>query len=481
MSKFSRAKKKDTVRTKLDLERSHWNAIAIAMVALLAAAFFLGGASRQHELRLAMVQLAALPLLVLVSTAFVDRTVVARHRLALSIAALVAVLPLVQLIPLPPAIWTSLPGRDQPALALELAGIRPGWQPLSLTPDRTWQSFLALLPPIAIFLAALTCGREVRLRLVQLFLAASVLAVLLGVAQFAVGERLYLWPTTSAGTVVGFFANRNHMATLCLVALPFAVALGARALRHSNQNGRRTLWLSVLFIGLIVLALGIIRSRAGIILLVPTIAASMAAAWVSTGRGRPTLALLSLLGGGALAAMLLALFAAGPILERFGTGGPPEGRFENWPTVAEAANIYLPVGSGIGSFDAVYRSVEPLERLDTTFFNQAHNEYLESWLEAGWLGASLLVLFLIWYCRRTWLAWSGSSGTDRDLQRAASISLGVILLHSAADYPLRTLTISTLFALYCGYLELSVRSDRELAARSPQPSRAAPGRPRSAP
>jgi hypothetical protein len=49
----------------------------------------------------------------------------------------------------------------------------------------------------------------------------------------------------------------------------------------------------------------------------------------------------------------------------------PEPRFERWPRIAEAAQTYLPLGSGIGSFDAVYRSVEPLEELDSTFFNQA--------------------------------------------------------------------------------------------------------------
>lgn len=444
------------------------------MVVLLAFSFFLGGASRLHELRLALVELAALPLLIVGASAFFNPASVVRHRLAFSLAGLVAALPLIQLAPLPPQIWTGLPGRDQAALALQLADITPGWGSLSLTPDRTWRSFLALIPPIAIFLAVLTIRREFRLRLIHLILTLTIVGVLLGVAQLASGERLYPWETTSAGSVVGFFANRNHMATLCLMGLPFAAVLGARVLRHDGRPGHRTLWLSILFIGLIIVALGIIRSRAGVILLVPTFGASMLAAWVASGRGRPKPLLLALLGGGAVAAMLVAVFALGPLLARFDTGGAPEGRFENWPTVLEAANSYLPLGSGLGSFDAVYRSVEPLERLDATHFNQAHNDYLESWLETGWLGAGLLGVFLLWYSRRTWQAWRARPGTDRDLQRAASIAVGVVLLHSAADYPLRTLTIATLFALYCGYLELAARSDHELAAQAPGGSRRAP-------
>lgn len=442
------------------------------MVVLLAFSFFLGGASRLNEFRLALVELSALPLLIVGASAFFNPGFVSRHRLAVSLVGLLAAIPLVQLAPLPPQIWTGLPGREQAALALQLADITPGWGSLSLTPDRTWRSFLALLPPIAIFLAALTTRREFRLRLVHLVLALTVVAVFLGVAQLASGERLYPWQTTGAGSVVGFFANRNHMATLCLMALPFAAVLGARVLRDDGR-GYRALWLSVLFIGLIIVALGIIRSRAGIILLVPTFGASMLAAWVASGRGRPKPLLLALLGGSAAAALLVVVFALGPILARFDTAGAPEGRFENWPTVAEAANTYLPLGSGLGSFDAVYRSVEPLERLDATHFNQAHNDYLESWLEAGWLGAGLLILFLVWFSRRTWQAWRARAGTDRDLQRAASIAVGVVLLHSAADYPLRTLTIATLFALYCGYLELAARSDHELSAQGPGGSRRA--------
>ncbi len=70
--------------------------------------------------------------------------------------------------------------------------------------------------------------------------------------------------------------------------------------------------------------------------------------------------------------------------------------------MAEAAQSYLPVGSGLGSFDPVYRSVEPLERLDATFFNQAHNDYLEIWLETGWIGAGLTVFGILFESLGDW-------------------------------------------------------------------------------
>ena len=435
---------------------------------LLAFAFFLGGASRQHELRLALVELAGLPVLVIAILALLRQEAVRHHRLALGLLAAVVALPLVQLIPLPPALWTALPGRAEPALALELSGIDPGWVPISLAPDLTWRSLLALVPPAGLFLAALTTHDEMRRNLVLAVLAATVTAVFLGTAQLASGDdRLYPWRTTDAGSVVGFFANRNHLATLCLMSLPFAAVLGAASLRR--RTGESRLWYTALFIGLIVVALGVIRSRVGIILVSPVLGTSLLAAWGAAGRGRPPILLLTIASAATIALVAVGVFALDPILSRFDAGGSPEGRFENWPIVAEAASTYLPVGSGLGSFDTVYRSVEPLERLDATYFNQAHNEYLETWLETGWLGISILVAFLFWYGRRTWTAWRARPSTQRDLQRAASIAIGVVLLHSFADYPLRTETIAVIFALCCGLLELAGRSDA-VGERTPPPS-----------
>ena len=449
------------VRASDRFDRSQWDSVAIATTVLLAFAFLLGGASRQHELRLALVELAALPTVVLAALALLRQEAFSRHPLAFGILAATAALPLLQLLPLPPALWTALPGRAEPALALELSGITPEWTPLSLTPDRTWRSFLALLPPIAAFLAILAVPVETQRRVMLTILAATVAAVILGAAQLASGgDSLYPWRTTDAGSVVGFFANRNHLATLCLISIPFAAVLGSASLR---QGGRApSAWYAALFIGLMIVALGVIRSRAGIILIWPVLGTSLLAAWVAAGRGRPPLLLLAIAAGVTAALVGVGLFALDPILARFEAGSSPEGRFENWPIVAEAANAYLPIGSGLGSFDSVYRSVEPLARLDATYFNQAHNEYLEIWLETGWLGVAVLAAFLVWFGRRTWTAWGARPSSARDLQRAASIAIGAVLLHSVGDYPLRTETIAVIFALCCGLLELAGRPDAEL-------------------
>ena len=209
--------------------KGQWNAAALATVVLLAFSIVLGGASRDHALRLALLELASLPVLVLAGSQLLNRHAWSTHRFGLGLLAAIFLLPLIQLVPLPPAIWTALPGREQLVLALELVGQPAGWIPLSLTPDLTWRSFLALLPPVAMFLGVLAATKESKLRLVHLFLAAAVASVLLGVMQLGSGgERLYPWATTVAGKMVGFFANRNHLSTLLVASLPFA-AVGAAA------------------------------------------------------------------------------------------------------------------------------------------------------------------------------------------------------------------------------------------------------------
>src|SRR5690606_18569857 len=117
------------------------------------------------------------------------------------------------------------------------------------------------------------------------------------------------------------------------------------------------------------------------------------------------------------------------VLERFESGDQVDARFQRWPIVIEAGQSYLPVGSGIGSFDPVFRTVEPLEQLDATFFNQAHNEYLEVWLETGWVGVGLILLVLVWWVKRSREVWFSIPGGGAPLQRAASIAILVILIH----------------------------------------------------
>ena len=448
-------------------DTGQWSHIALALCVLLAFSFVFGGASYRYIARLAVVELSALPLMILALTSLVRSNAWASHRFACGLALATAAIPLLQLIPLPPAFWVALPGRDQLVLALSVTGTQPGWAALSLTPDQTWRNFLALLPPLAAFAAALALPIDKRPAIIWLVLGAATLSIVLVAAQIASGDRtFYLWSWVKEGAFPGPFQNRNHMAALCTSTVPFACLLAATAMYGRDSRARIMVWLGALYVVLAVIAVGVVRSRAGVALVLPSLVAALLAAWVASGRGWPGFKLLglSLVAGASVTAV--AVFGLGPVLERFDNVNDGAGRFAEWPTVIEAAQTYLPVGSGIGSFDTVYRSFEPLERLDGTYFNNAHNDYLEIWLETGWIGVGLLLAFLYWFGKRAVAAWRGGVSPERNLQRAASIAIFILLAHSVVDYPLRTEILAVWFALCCGVLELAGRQGADRSART---------------
>jgi len=434
--------------------------LALAAAGVLFVALVFGGASRVNELRLALVELAALPLLAAGLWRLYKAGGGRGHRFALVLAGATILIPLLQLVPLPLEVWRTLPGRGEINLALELTDVDVGWLPMSLTPSHTWASTLALIPPLAVFVSALGVSRTDQRFLVAAILIGAVANILLGVGQIASGGQAQLYPYDGAqGSVVGFFANRNHLATLLLMALPLAGAFVGSALHEAQGDRRLQIALAIIFVMLAVVAIGIVQSRAGVLLGVPALIAGGAIAWAaatSIGR-RWAMAGMGLVGLASIAAVVT--FASSRLFARFDQDLTTDDRFEGWSVVIQGADKYLPVGSGIGSFDPVYRSIEPPETLQATFLNHAHNEYLELWLEAGWTAGLLVLLFLVWLVRRT-VDLGRADRTHAAIGFAATTAIGLVLAHSFFDYPLRTEAIACAFAVCCAVLEQSSLSEQ---------------------
>jgi len=421
-------------------------------ILLLVVSVVFGGASRENPLRLALVEVASLPLLGLalrrmaVSGAWRGRIWV------LALLAVAVAIPLAQLIPLPPDLWARLPGRSLARAALDAAGAGRPWLPLSLAPQETLGAVLALAPPAAMFLAAVQLSADEARRMAGAWMALAVVGLGLGIAQLITpqGGPAWLYATTNYGSLVGFFANRNHEAAFLLVLIPFAASF-TLAVRARDFFAHPSAWLSGLFVLLAIVGLGVVRSRAGVLLAAPAIAGSLAL--VLTGpRSAPRWRTLGGLGAVAAAAIgAVALFGLAPIVQRFAPQADAYSRFEAWPFVEKAATAYLPFGAGLGAFDRVYRAVEPLKLVTPIYFNHAHNDWLEIWVETGWIGAAALAVFLAWFLVAAWRAWARRDPGGQ-LARAASIAVFLLLAHSLVDYPLRTTTLSVFFAFCCALL-----------------------------
>jgi O-antigen ligase len=183
-------------------------------------------------------------------------------------------------------------------------------------------------------------------------------------------------------------------------------------------------------------------------LAVPAALAALVVLWRGVRAGKSRLALAGMAAAMALAGLTVTIFGLDPILDRFAPQTAADARFEHWPYVWAAARDFFPVGSGVGSFERVFQAVEPLTLVGPTYFNHAHNEYLELWLETGLAGAGLLALFCLWLAPSAWRAWRGGD----DCARAASLAIPLLMAASIVDYPLRTETGAVLFAFCCGLL-----------------------------
>jgi O-antigen ligase len=428
----------------------------------MALCLVVGGASAGGYWANMALQLAALP--IIAAALVVERgTPMARPARQLC-GLLLALLLLVgtQLVPLPPALWTALPGRQSVVQGLALIGEPLPWMPLSLDPYRTLASFLWLLPAFAIFLGIVRLGAFRSSWLAWVLAAVTTLSIAIGALQVAGGEQSpwYFYAITNWGSPVGFFSNANHLATLMIATIPFLAALYLTAVARGRSMQKSSGLFVVLAGTLAAVIVGLIinTSIAGIALSVPVLAASLL---MVASRMRRLPAWTPLVVVVLLAASVAVAFSA-PFNNNL-TGASvrtqEDSRYNSFAKTIPAAVDFLPAGSGIGTFQSIYRTREDPDKVDSFYMNHAHGDYFEIALETGIPGILLLFAFFFWWGTRTLAIWRSD---DPDyFARAATIASAAILAHSIVDYPLRTAAICAVCAMCCSLMAGSRPRTRE--------------------
>jgi O-antigen ligase len=360
---------------------------------------------------------------------------------ALVLLALICLVPLTQLIPLPASGWKSLPGREIPYAISHAAGLGGLARPISLDPEQTRIAALSLIVPAAVFIAALQLdlrGRDQVMFAVAVFAFAS---ALLGIFQVASGGGLNLgvYRQIHDGYPIGFFANRNHEATLLLIAMPMSAHL-IRLRQWPHRTRSMAIGATIVFFSLSVVATA---SRSGFALL--TIAwAGTLIVWIGDIRDRRIwLSAAGLLAISLIAFGLLNLTGAGHrVIHRFNDVGEDLRPFI-WHGSWEAIKAFWPSGSGVGSFVPVYKMFEDLNSVNDAWVNHAHDDYLEVLLDAGVAAAVLLVgyaaILIAALFRRL-------PPPQRSQRYVAACAVLILLAHSLTDYPLRTFGLLAIFA-----------------------------------
>src|SRR5580693_1242737 len=445
----------------------------------LLAALLLGGGTRGGFLSDALLQLLAIPLLLWSASRLGDqfwrhRAKVRQLRWEITFCLAVVLVPLIQLVPLPPVLWTLLPHREPLIASFEslghgLSGNGLPWLPISVSPNATWLSVMALLPALAVFFGTILLSYRERRLLSLAVVAFGVVSAFLGLLQIAQGpaSRLRFFAVTNLSEAVGFFANRNHFAAFLYVVLLFAAvwaidigfAVGPwRDRRIFEARSIVTITASFLAIVILLAAEAMARSRAGMILTMVSLAGVYGL--VLTDRRRRTLSgtpLNFLFAAAGTAFILVVQFALYRILARFNTDPLDDLRLQFARTTIEAAWTYMPFGAGMGTFVPVYGLFEkPQDLFAHAYINHAHDDILELWLETGIFGIALMGAFAAWFVSRAAKIWRhgsvGANEFDRSLARAATIAVALIVVHSFLDYPLRTAAMTAILAFACGLM-----------------------------
>lgn len=448
------------------------NAARSLLPAMMLAALLTGGASLEGEFAKGALFVASgllLGCLFLFSHSWAKGAAAS----VLAICVLTILVLIVQIVPLPVRVTESLPLRSDALAALNALGIKPSSLPISLERDATFAGIVAFLAPLAGFclVAAIKWSRGASLLkwIIPLLGGAG---ALLGLAQVLIGKEapwLYLHEFTSRDLPVGVFANPNHQASFLLMCLPFIAVLASEIRRdwegHDEDVVRATI---TAVLGLMILA-GVFGagSAAGYILLAPVLLFSLVLFLGGGRKGKGS----SLIG---MAALPLVLgFAALVVFTSPRLTGLGQTSFEDGPASRIGINRVSARmieenwvwGTGLGSYEDVFRLYEDPETVSSTYIAHAHNDYFEWVIETGSAGTVLLAAFLAWWMFHFVRLWLNTKAEAWRLRRAAAISCLVPVLHSLVDYPLRTPAIAVLAAI-CLALMVVDRARRE--ARLPK-------------
>ena len=283
--------------------------------------------------------------------------------------------------------------------------------------------------------------------------------------SFISPTKVYGMRELNQSTAFGPFINRHHFAGYMelTISLPLGLLLAG-----SIDKEKRLLYLFIA--GLMGVALVMTSSRGGIISLVAEIVflVIVTAIWKkpSERRRKRSSRLKGIAGRVALAAALIVGLFMGVILlggefslNRFidsvNTDDPTTGRAHFWSVTLDMIKANPVVGTGLGAYGVIYTRYDTrngLYRLE-----QAHNDYLQVFSDAGVVGGVLAFAFVVILFVRGFRR----ARTRDDFRRGVALaSLGgcfAVLVHSFFDFTLHTTSNALLFLVLAALATLNGR------------------------
>lgn len=423
-----------------------WSMQLIVLSALLLLIFLTGGTSRYDTPHVMVLRPAAI-----LAAGFALITLSREHwqsyRPVLALAIAVTGLIVLHLVPLPPGVWQSLPGREIVSDIDALAGFEDQWRPLSLFPEGTRNALYAMSVPVAALLLGVQLDQRDRVRLLLVVILLCMASGLVGVIQ-AAGSDIRFYRVSSENA--GLFANRNHQAAMLAAMFPMIAAMALSASAYTRHARPVRLVAASGLVALVPLIM-VTGSRMGLVAGLIGFACLVFMRFSKEGSEK-VFALT-----GAMQALAGALIAAGiaagtvflardKALDRMAGGTEDEMRLPVWQSMIEFMPQYMPWGSGVGSYVPVYQIHEPPSLLMPQYSNQAHNDWLDIPLTSGLPGVVLAATAIVMFAlgAKAALAARGVSG---HLRRCGIIVVLVLAFASLSDYPIRTPILAAVIAI----------------------------------
>lgn len=415
---------------------------------LLAVSVVFGGSSRDEVPGLMLLR----PLSVALAVYIIART---PRRLWLCyrnvIAAYLAIIALicVHLIPLPPSIWQALPGREIIADIFVAHELGAHWLPISMNPAGSLNALYFMATPLAALFLTINVKPKNDVKILIFIIILIMSSIFVGVLQ-ASGIKIKPYDIVSA-TPSGLFANRNHQGAFIALLVPMA-ALLVTTIKFGRSGRLAALAIMGVSIAALVPIVLVTGSRMGLFLFIFSIAAvvfmrikllSSLGVVLNIKTIVCAVAVLAIL---PLILILIANYNSRDVaIERL-ADIYDQSRLSVWKQTWDLVFIYMPWGSGIGTYAQVYQIGEPPLLLQSSYSNHAHNEILEVLLTAGVPGAILLIGALTALVIAAVTAWRSGDESGR-FARLGVIIILVLGIASVVDYPLRTPALASILAV----------------------------------
>lgn len=262
------------------------------------------------------------------------------------------------------------------------------------------------------------------------------------------------------GVATGTFVNRNHLAGY----LELSLACGIGLLFNTPAERKKSLLYSLLGnqkasirIALTICVAGLVmtHSRSGNIAFFSSllIVGALFTLAHEQNRARNILLLTSIIFIDIL--IISRFFGLEALQQRISVAEPfgiatenPQSRAGITQTLLEQAPAYAGTGSGAGTFHAI--SGELLKHPEGKFYQHAHNDYMQFFIELGAPGFIALVIFIALAIRNSAAAlFNKRSERMNAIGLAGSLGLSTIAIHSFTDFNLQIPANAATFIAIC--------------------------------